>query len=59
MARVRVVIYREASDEVLEDFVCEDKDSNARKTAMLVLGSISGDYYLAPTSELVAKGETV
>lgn len=59
MARVRVVIYREASDEILQDFVCQDPDSNAVKTAMIVLGHIPDDVYVGNTEELVAAGETV
>jgi len=59
MARVRVVIYREQSDEVLQDFVCEDPDSSGAKTAMIVCGHIPDDLYLGHTDELIAQGESV
>lgn len=55
MARVRVIIYRDESDQVLEDFMCEDPDANSYKTALQVVGAIPEDLWLGNTQELMEK----
>ena len=59
MARVRVIVYREGSDEILEDFVCEDPDKNSYRVAEAVVGSIGDDIWKGYTEELVSNGESV
>lgn len=57
MARVRVVIYKDKSDEVHEDFICEDHDSAGYRVADKVKQSIPDWLYLGDTAELQAQGE--
>lgn len=59
MARVRVVIYREQSESVFEDFVCEDVDAAGYKVADRVMRSVPDDLFLEHTDELISKGEIV
>jgi len=49
MARVRVLIYRDESDEVLEDFICENPCEGPWQTAAEVKASIPDALYIGDT----------
>lgn len=46
MACVRVVIYRDGSDEILEDFYAEDPDKNSYRVAEEVKNSVPEEIYI-------------
>ena len=51
MARVRVIVYRDMSDEVLSDFLVEDPDKNSYRVADLVEGCIPDENYVRATTD--------
>ena len=60
MARVRVLVYREQSDEVIEDFVVDHPDKSSSRIAQDMVFSISNDETTVTfTDELISRGEKV
>lgn len=51
MAKVRVLVYRDESDEVLEDFLVEDPDLSSYRVAMAVKAAIPEHMYVGDTLE--------
>lgn len=54
MARVRVLIYRDQSDEVIEDFIVEDLDKDSYRVADIIKQSVPDENYVGDTSEVGA-----
>ena len=48
MARVRVIVYKEDSDEVLNDFEVDNPDMNSYRVADYVENLIPDEFYVAP-----------
>lgn len=60
MARVRVLVYRDQSDEVIEDFVVEHPDKNSSRVAQDMIFALSKDGTTVTfTDELISRGESV
>lgn len=59
MARVRVVVYREGSDSVVEDFIVSDPDKSSHKLGDEIMQLIPDDKFVGHTDELIAEGESV
>ena len=53
MSKVRVIIYKSNSDEVLEDFTVEDPEVNSSKLAAAIWETLSDNpnYFLEDTPQ--------
>lgn len=59
MARLRVIIYREGSDTVVEDIVVSDPDRNSGNLADVIVNRLDDHFQVDFTHDLISKGESV